>query len=134
MAPTPDPFESLSRRERQIMDILYASEEATVEEIRDRLPDPPTKSSVRAHLNLLEKAGHVTHRDDGVRNVYRPVVSRPAVARTALGHLLETFFEDSVEQAVTAMLSARDRDLSDAELDSIQALIDDARRREGGSC
>lgn len=110
------------------MDVLYAREEATVEEIRDALPNPPTKSSVRALLKLLEKGGRVTHRADGVRNVYRPVVPRRAVARPVARHVLDTFFEGSVEQAVTAILSSRERAVSEAELDSIQKLIDDARR------
>lgn len=125
-----DPFESLSRRERQIIDVLYGRGEATVEEIRDELPNPPTKSAVRALLNRLEKAGRVTHGVDGVRNVYRPVVPKRKVAPSVARHVLETFFEGSVEQALTAILSAGDRRLSDEDLDSIQALIEEARERE----
>ena len=119
---------SLSRRERQIMDILYARTEATAAEVRDELPEPPSYSAVRALLRILEDKGHVKHRLDGPRYVYQPTVSRKQARDSALQRLLRTFFENSPEKAVAALLDMSAAKLSDAELGRLRALIDQARK------
>ena len=120
----------LSRRERQIMDVLFQMEEATAAEVQQRLPEAPSYSAVRAMLRILEDKGHVRHHEDGPRYVYRPVVARDAASKTAVSHLLRTFFDGSVEAAMTALLDATDRKLSRAEVDRLSSLIEE-RRREG---
>src|SRR6476661_2161438 len=96
----------LSRRERQIMDLLYQLGEATAAEVQERLPDPPSYSAVRAMLRILEEKGHVSHTEDGPRYVFAPVVARDTARKSAVSHLLRTFFDGSVEQAMTALLDA----------------------------
>ena len=93
----------LSRRERQIMDIVYELDQASVADVLERLPDPPSYSAVRAMLRLLEEKGHLTHEQQGARYVYRPTVSRERARRSALRHLVRTFFEGSTEGAVAAL-------------------------------
>ena len=127
---TRQPHHDLSRRERQIMDILYAQGHATAAEVQSALPDPPSYSAVRAMLRILEDKGHVTHTEDGPRYVYRPVVARDTAQKSAVSHLLRTFFDGSVEAAMTALLDATDRKLSRAEVDRLAALIEQ-RKREG---
>ena len=121
----------LSRRERQIMDIIYASQEASARDVLDSLPDPPSYSSVRALLRILEEKGHLKHRADGPRYVYRPTRPRGAAARSALRRVLNTFFEGSAARAVAALLDASDAELTDDELTRLARLIDDARNEEG---
>jgi predicted transcriptional regulator len=118
----------LSRRERQIMDVLYRRGQATASEVLDGLPDPPSYSAVRAMLRLLEEKGVVTHEEDGPRYVYRPVVARDKALRSELRRVLRTFFDNSAEQAVAALLDLEGKDLSTAELDRLAKLIDDARQ------
>ena len=118
----------LSRRERQIMDVLYRRGQATASEVLDGLPDPPSYSAVRAMLRLLEEKGVVTHEEDGPRYVYRPVVARDKAQRSELRRVLRTFFDNSAEQAVAALLDLEGKDLSTAELDRLAKLIDDARQ------
>jgi predicted transcriptional regulator len=120
----------LSRRERQIMDVLYQIEEATAAEVQERLPEAPSYSAVRAMLRILEDKGHVRHYEDGPRYVYRPVVARDAASKRAVHHLLRTFFDGSVEAAMTALLDATDRKLSAAEVDRLSAIIEQ-QKREG---
>ena len=120
----------LSRRERQIMDVVYQLGEVTAAEVQERLPEAPSYSAVRAMLRILEDKGHVSHVEDGPRYVYRPVVARDAARQTAVSHLLRTFFDGSVEAAMTALLDATDRRLSGAEVDRLSALIEQ-RKREG---
>jgi BlaI family penicillinase repressor len=122
--------EGLSRRERQIMDIVYAAGEATAAEVHERMADAPSYSAVRALLRVLVEKGHLKHRRDGRRYVFRPTVARTRARRSALERLLATFFDDSVEAAVATMLDLRGRELDDDELDRIEALIQEAR--EGG--
>lgn len=117
----------LSRRERQIMDALYTLGEATVGEVMDRMPDPPSYSAVRATLRVLEEKGHVKHRQDGPRYLYLPTVSRDKAQTTALKHLVGTFFGGSVEQAVMALLSMPETKMSDAQLEK---LAEQVRRAE----
>ena len=120
----------LSRRERQIMDALFQLGEATAAEVQERMPEAPSYSAVRAQLRILEEKGHVTHTEDGPRYVYRPVVARDTAQKSAVSHLLSTFFGGSVEAAMTALLDATDRKLSGAEVERLAALIEQ-RKREG---
>ena len=120
----------LSRRERQIMDLLFQRGEATVAEVMDGIPDPPSYSAVRAMLRILEEKGQVRHREDGPRYVYQPVVAREAARKSAVRHLLRTFFDGSVEQAMAALLDTSDRKLSGEEIDRLSRLIEQ-RKKEG---
>jgi predicted transcriptional regulator len=125
---TRQPHHDLSRRERQIIDILYAQGRATAAEVQASLPDPPSYSGVRAMLRILEEKGHVRHEQDGPRYVYRPTLARDNAKRSALLHVLQTFFDGSREQAISALLDDSSSKLSDAELDRLARLIDQARR------
>ncbi|MBI4552611.1 MAG: BlaI/MecI/CopY family transcriptional regulator [Candidatus Latescibacteria bacterium] len=118
----------LSRRERQIMDILYRRGRATSSEVLAEMPDPPTYSAVRAMLRLLEEKKHVAHEEEGLRYVYRPTVSREQARKSALKHLLGTFFDGSATQAVAALLDLPDANLSPRDLDRLARLIDQARK------
>ncbi len=120
--------QKLSRRERQIMDVLYKMGRATAAEILQAMPDPPGYSAVRAMLRTLEEKKHIRHEEKDLRYVFIPVVSREKARRSALSHLLETFFEGSPEQAVATLLDVSARDLSDEELDRMAQLIEDARK------
>lgn len=118
----------LSRREREILDILYGAEGLTAAEVRERLADPPSNSAVRALLRILEEKGHVRHEERGPRYVFSPVVSRVKASRSALTSMLDTFFGGSTEDAVAALLDvSRDR-LDAAELERIAGLIEQARK------
>lgn len=118
---------SLSRRERQIMDFLFGHGRATVAEVLAGIPDPPSYSAVRAMLRTLEEKGHVTHEEAGRAYVYRPTVARDQARRSALRHLLSTFFAGSTEQAVAALLDLSRPRLSAEELDRMARLVDQAR-------
>lgn len=124
---------ALSRRERQIMDIVYQSERASAADVRAALPDPPSYSSVRALLGILESKGHLKHVKDGARYVYLPTRARQSAARSAVAQVMRTFFAGSVEQAVAALLSASDAPLSDDEHARLLALIDEAKEKSGGT-
>ena len=117
----------LSRRERQIMDILYRLGSATAAEIRGNLPQPPSYSAVRALLRILEEKGHLRHHYDGPRYVFTPIVARPAAQKSALRQLLRTFFDGSATQAVAALLDMSARDLSDDELEQLGKLVEQAK-------
>ena len=117
----------LSRRERQIMDILFRRGRAAASVVRAELPGDPSSSTVRTQLRVLEQKGHVRHEEEGLRYVYRPVTPRRAARRSALRHLVETFFDGSAEQAVTALLGGEARRLSEPELDRIARIVSDAR-------
>lgn len=110
------------------MDVLYRLERATAAEVREGLVPAPSYSTVRAQLRVLEEKGHVHHEDDGLRYVYLPVVSRKSARRSALRHLVETFFEGSAENAVAALLGGEVSRLSEDELDRVSRLIDAARK------
>src|SRR5215216_229730 len=118
---------SLARRERQIMDILYRLGKATAAEVMAALPGEPSSSTVRTQLRVLEEKGHLRHEEHGLRYVYYPVVSRHAARRSALKHLVDTFFDGSRASAVTALLGPDGGNLSDEELDRIAGLIAAAR-------
>jgi predicted transcriptional regulator len=118
----------LSRRERQIIDILYRRGRATAAEVMEDLPGRPSYSTVRTQLRVLEEKGHVHHEDDGQRYVYSPAAPRGTVRRSALKHLVETFYEGSVEQAVAALLGGDGARLTTEQLDRIEDLIRKARK------
>lgn len=121
--------QDLSRRERQIVDALYKLGRASAADVRAELPDPPSYSAVRALLRILEDKGHVRHEQDGPRYVYMPTVARDSAKRSAMRHLLHTFFEGSAAQAMSALLDVSSSRLSDTELDRLEQLIDQARRQ-----
>lgn len=118
----------LSRRERQIMDILYRLRRATAAEVLEELPGEPHSSTVRTQLRVLEEKGHVRHEEEGLRYIYMPAVPRHAARKSALKHLVETFFEGSTEKAVAALLGGDRSRLSPDELDRIALLIERARK------
>ena len=117
----------LSRRERQIMDVVYRLGKASVTDVLERLPDPPSYSAVRALMRILEEKGHLSHEQDGPRYVYLPTVPRDAAQATALTHLVRTFFGGSAEAAVAALLELPENGLSGGELDRLSRLIEEAR-------
>ncbi len=121
----------LSRRERQIMDILYRDGKATAAEVRERLPESPSYSAVRALLWILEEKNYVRHEEDGPRYVYVPKVPREAAKKSALKHVLNTFFGGSAEQAMAALLDDSASRMSDEELQRLQRMIDRARKQGG---
>ena len=121
----------LARRERQIMDILFRRGRATAAEVMEDLPGEPSYSTVRTQLRVLEEKGHVRHEVDGLRFVYTPVVARHAARKSALRHLVETFFDGSPEKAVAALLGGEGSKLSGDQLARIADMIEQARK-EGG--
>ena len=114
---------ALARRERQIMDVLYKLERATVGQVLAALPDKPSYSTVRAQLRVLEQKGHLRHQEHGLKYVYFPAISRDVARRSALRHLVETFFEGSAESVVAALLGGEGSRLSAEELDRLARLI-----------
>ena len=127
MPETDELLRELSRRERQIMDFLYRQGRATAAEVQANIPDPPGYSAVRAMLRVLEEKGHARHEQDGPRYVYLPRVARDRAKRSALRHVVRTFFDGSPEQVITALLDDRSAKLSDEDLDRLARLIDRAR-------
>lgn len=123
-----DELAGLSRRERQIMDFLFQRGKASVGEVMDGIPNPPGYSAVRATLRTLEQKGRVVHEEDGRAYIYRPTLRREAARRSALTHVLKTFFDNSAEQAVAALLELRGTKLSQAELDRVSRLVDNAKK------
>jgi predicted transcriptional regulator len=122
------PSHTLSRRERQIMDIVYARGEASAAAVHAELPDPPSYSAVRALLAILVEKGHLKHRSEQGRYIYAPTRRRAQVGRSALRRVLDTFFEGSLEKAVAALLRGADANLSADELARLGQLIDQARK------
>ncbi|HXM78848.1 MAG TPA: BlaI/MecI/CopY family transcriptional regulator [Thermoanaerobaculia bacterium] len=120
-------LDRLSRRERQIMELIYAAGQATATEVLERLPDPPSYSTVRALLRILETKGHLRHVVDGTRYVFLPTVAPERARRSAMQSLLQTFFEGSPEKAVAALLDVSRSELSEEDLDRISRLIENAR-------
>jgi BlaI family penicillinase repressor len=119
---------ALSRRERQIMDILFRRGRATAADVMAELPSDPSYSTVRTQLRVLEQKGHVRHEQEGLRFIYTPVVARQTARKSALRHVIETFFDGSPEKAVAALLGGEATKLSDDELDRIASLISKARK------
>ena len=126
---SPEPLPTLSRRERQIMDILHRRGRATVAEVMEELSGEPAYSTVRAQLRVLEEKGHVRHEEDQLRYAYLPAVSRQRMRRSAIKHLLETFFDGSPEKVVEALLGKEGAAIADDELERMAQLIE--RAREG---
>jgi BlaI family penicillinase repressor len=122
------PHATLSRRERQIMDILYRLGRATTAEVRAALTGHPAYSTVRAQLRVLEEKGHLRHEEAHLRYVYVPAVSRRMVQRSVLQHLVDTFFEGSPEQVVATLIGRERVKVSDDELERIAQLIENARK------
>jgi predicted transcriptional regulator len=118
----------MSRRERQIMEILYRRGQASVSEVRAAMDDAPSYSAVRAMLRVLKDKGHVKHQPEGLKYMYRPVVNREKAKRSALRSLVDTFFNDRPDEVVAALLDVSSRRLTAEELDRMAAMIDEARR------
>ena len=108
--------ETLSRREREVMDVLYRGGEATVAEVMDELKDPPSYSAVRSIFRVLTEKGHIVHRADGPRYVYSPAVGAERASKAALDHVVNTFFDGSAERALAALLTRSDLDLTEAQI------------------
>ena len=125
-----EPHYDLSRRERQIMDVVYRRGSATASEITGDLPDPPTSTAVRTMLRILEDKGHLTHEQDGLRYVYRAVVDREKARESVISHVVRTFFDGSAEQAMATLIDRSADDLTDAELSRLEGLIAKARKRQ----
>jgi predicted transcriptional regulator len=126
--PSPPLSPDLGRRERQILDVVYRLGRATVAEVRAELPDPPTYSAVRGMLNLLRDKGHLTHVADGLRYVYLPVVDPSEARRSALAHVVRTFFAGSHADAASALLDLPDRKASREELARLSRLVQQAMK------
>jgi predicted transcriptional regulator len=118
----------LSKREQQIMDIIYSRGQATAAEVLENLPDPPSYSAVRALLRVLVDKGHLLHRQEGQRYIYHPTVEREKVKHSALQRVLKTFFGGSAEEAVAALLDISEKSLSDDELKRMEEMIKQARK------
>ena len=118
---------NLSRRERQIMDVIYREGEATATQVLASLPDPPSYSAVRAMLRVLENKGHLRHVSDGTHYVYRPTLARERAGKPALENVIQTFFDGSAEKTVAALLDLSRSELSKSDLDRLSELIDQAR-------
>jgi predicted transcriptional regulator len=123
-----DELTGLSRRERQIMDFLFQRGKASVGEVMDGIPDPPGYSAVRATLRTLEQKGRVSHEEDGRAYIYRPTLRRDAARKSALTHVVKTFFDNSAEQALAALLELKGTRLSDAELERVSRLVENAKK------
>ena len=117
----------LSRRERQIMEILYQRGKASASDVRESMGDAPGYSAVRAMLRVLEEKGHIKHQAEGLKYVYLPIVTRDKAKRTAVKHLLDTFFGDSPEQVVAALLDVSSKRLTHEELDRMAEMIEKAK-------
>ena len=126
---SPDPYPGVSRRERQLLDALHRLGEASVQELVDALPDGPSYNAARVTLSILEKKGHVRHRSEGKRYVYRTTAGKGRARRSALRHLVSTFFDGSVPSVVSTLV--RSQKLSDDELDELSRLIAEEKRRRG---
>jgi len=123
-----EPHQQLSRRERQIMDILYRLQRGTAAEVLNQMPDKPSYSSIRAQLRILEEKGHVRHEEEALRYVYLPMVARDRAGKSALRHMMDTFFEGSPEKMVATLLDRGTAKLSEEELNRLSDLIEKARK------
>lgn len=119
---------AMSRRERQIMDIVYERGEVSAADVVEALPDPPSYSAVRALLRILEEKGHLTHFEQGKKYLFRPTQARQAAAKSALQQIVRTFFGGSTERAVATLISDGESNISDEDLDRLAKLIADAKQ------
>jgi BlaI family transcriptional regulator, penicillinase repressor len=120
--------ENLSRRERQIMDIIYQTGEATAAEIQEKIANPPSYSSVRALLRILEEKGHLKHKKDGARYVYMPKITRDKARNSALKHIMKTFFNNSAEDVVATLMEISSSNLSDQDFERLENKIEEMRK------
>jgi BlaI family penicillinase repressor len=118
----------LSRRERQIMDILYQRGKSSASEVREAMPNAPSYSAVRAMLRVLEEKGHIKHRSEGLRYVYAPTVTRDKAKRSAVKHLVDTFFSEAPQDVVAALLDVSSDRVTREDLDRMAEMIEKARR------
>ena len=125
------PLDQLGRRERQIMEIVHSRGRASAAEVLADIPDPPTYTAVRGMLRLLESKGYLRHEQDGPRYVYFPTADPQRVSKSALKHLVRTFFDNSASSAVAAMVGMYEADLTDDDLDALERAIGRARRKGG---
>jgi len=125
----PKSSQHLSRRERQIMDIIYARGEAAAAEVHEALPDPPSYSAVRTLLRILEEKGHLKHREDGPRYIFLPTETRAKASKSALKRVVQTFFDGSLSNAVAALVDAEGGKLSAEELQRIEVIIAAAKKK-----
>ena len=128
MSPAPKP-QDLSRRERQIMDILFSLESATVNDIQSRLPDPPSHTAVRTFLKILQDKGHITRTKSGREFIYKPKHAKSSAGLAALRNVLSTFYSGSLEDALSAHLTDKQTQLSESELKNLNKLIREARKK-----
>jgi predicted transcriptional regulator len=119
---------NLSRRERQIMDIVYELEKASVAHVLERIPNPPSYSTVRALLRVLEEKGHLKHKQEGPRYIYFPTLSREEARQNALMHIMKTFFDGSTEDVVSALLNISEDKLSEIDYKRLTELIKKAQK------
>ena len=119
----------LSRRERQILDVIYSLGRATANDVLERLADPPTYTTIRGLLRVLESKGHVRHETDGARYVYFPTTAKQRAAKSALKHVVQTFFDGSPVEAMAALLGS-ERALSEQEIERLSDIVERARRKE----
>jgi predicted transcriptional regulator len=126
---TQSTHQKLSRRERQIMDIIYKLGQASAAEVLENMPDPPSYSAVRAMLRLLEEKGYLKHDTDGQRYVFVPTLNREKARKSALQQMLQTFFDGSTEEAVATLLNMSRTGLSTDELDRLSNMIEEARKK-----
>jgi len=119
---------NLSRRERQIMDIVYVLGKVSVAQVLERIPNPPSYSAIRALLRVLEKKGHLTHKQEGPRYIYFPTLPREEARQNALKHIMQTFFDDSTEDIVAALLNITEGSLSEKDYKRLSELIKKARK------
>ncbi len=125
------PHLNLSRRERQIMDIVYRRGRASVADVLNDLEDPPSYSAVRTMMRILEEKRHLRHDKEGARYIYTPIHPRQNAGESALKQVFQTFFDNSIEKTIAALLNVSDRALSDGESDRLAALIEQAKKEEG---
>jgi BlaI family transcriptional regulator, penicillinase repressor len=125
-----EPEVTLSRRERQIMDVVYRRGRATVKEVLNDLPDPPSYSAVRALMRILEEKGHLQHEREKAKYVYKPIRTRRAAAKLAIRRVVQTFFDNSATKAAAALLSAYEPELNAEELDSLKQMVEQARQKK----
>ena len=122
-------LQRLSRRERQVLEAIYRLGSGSAREVRQALPNPPSYSAVRTHLRILEEKGYLRHEEDGRRYIYHAVVDKRDARRSALSNLLETFFDGSVTATVSTLLEQDDLELTEEELEELEALVHKARDR-----
>ena len=123
--------QELSRRERQILDVIYRLGRATASEVLERIDDAPTYTTIRGLLRVLESKGHIRHEEDDGRYVYYPVVTKQRAAKSAIRHVVKTFFDGSPSEALAALLGG-ERTLDAREIERLAKIVDEARRKEKG--